>query len=113
MVLIVYPTTHRRSQGGAKGATASPKFLENMVILCFERRFAKQNGVIRLKSNIFAPLKFLGWLRHCNHPKPYFSSLMVTNCSGGRSFSRFKRIKNELKGRNVPGEVVHIKHSVH
>jgi len=41
-----------------------------------------------------------------------FLSLMVTNCSGERSFTRFKR-KNELKGRNVPGEVVHTKHSVH
>jgi len=36
-----------------------PKFLENMVILCFERRFFKQNRVIRLKSNILAPLMFL------------------------------------------------------
>jgi len=42
-----------------------------------------------------------------------FLSLMVTNCSGERSFSRCKRIKNELKGRNVPEEVVHTKHSVH
>jgi len=42
-----------------------------------------------------------------------FLSLMVTNCSGERSFSRFKRIKNELKGRSVPGEVVRNKHSVH
>jgi len=42
-----------------------------------------------------------------------FLRLMVTNCSGERSFSRFKRIKNELKGRCVPGEVVRIKHSVH
>jgi len=33
-------------------------------------------------------------------------SLMVTNCSGERSFSRFKRIKNELNSHNVPGEVV-------
>jgi len=33
-----------------------------------------------------------------------FLSLMVTNCSGERSFSRLKRIKNELKGRNIPGE---------
>jgi len=38
--------------------------------LCFERRFSKQNSVIRLKSNILAPPKFfrpptfLGWLRH-------------------------------------------------
>jgi len=42
-----------------------------------------------------------------------FLSFMVTNCSGVRSFSRFKRIKNELKGRKVPGEVVRTKHSVH
>jgi len=42
-----------------------------------------------------------------------FFSLMVTNCSGERSFSRFTRIKNEAKGRNVPGEADHTKHSVH
>jgi len=30
--------------------------------------------------------------------------------SGERFFSRFKRIKNQLKGRNIPGEVVNIKH---
>jgi len=42
-----------------------------------------------------------------------FLSLMVTNCSGERSFSRFKRIKNEFKGRNVPGKVAHTKHSIH
>jgi len=41
-----------------------PTFLEHIVILCFERRFSKQNSVIRLKSDILAPLKFLGWLRH-------------------------------------------------
>jgi len=34
------------------------KFLENVVILCFERRFSKQNSVIRLKSNILAPQIF-------------------------------------------------------
>jgi len=48
--------------------------------------------------------------------QPYetlFLSLMVTNCSGERYFSRFKRIKNELKRRNIPGEVVNTKHSVH
>jgi len=42
-----------------------------------------------------------------------FLSLMVTYCSGERFFSRFKRIKNDLKGRNIPGEVVHTKHLVH
>jgi len=30
----------------------------NYSYLCFERRFCKQNSVIRLKSNILAPLKF-------------------------------------------------------
>jgi len=29
-----------------------PKFVENIVILRFERRFSKQNHVIRLKLNI-------------------------------------------------------------
>jgi len=32
----------------------NPKFLENIVILCFERRFSKQNSVFRLKLNILA-----------------------------------------------------------
>jgi len=46
-----------------------PTFLECRVILCFERRFSKQNSVIRLKSNILAhpnffPPIFLGYLRH-------------------------------------------------
>jgi len=46
--------------------------------------------------------------------KALFYTLMVTNCSGEKSFSRFKRIKNELKGHNVPGEViVHTNHLVH
>ena len=40
-----------------------PKFLKNIIILCFERRFAKQNRVVRLKSYILPP-KILGWLRH-------------------------------------------------
>ena len=43
---------YRRSQGRAKGAMPSPKFVENTVILRFERRFSKQNSVIRLKLNI-------------------------------------------------------------
>jgi len=33
----------------------APKFLENIVILCFERCFSKQSNVFRLKSNILAP----------------------------------------------------------
>jgi len=42
-----------------------------------------------------------------------YLSVMATNCSGERSISRFKRIKNQLNGRNFPGEVVITKHSVH
>jgi len=42
-----------------------PKFFENIVILCFGRCFSKQNSVLRLKSDILAPPKFLGWLCHC------------------------------------------------
>jgi len=49
---------HRRRRGGERGY-APPKFLENIVILCVERRFSKQNSVIRLKSNICPP-KFFG-----------------------------------------------------
>jgi len=30
-----------------------PKFLENIVILCFESRFSKQNSVIRGAARIF------------------------------------------------------------
>jgi len=31
-----------------------------MVILCFEKRFSKQNSAIRLKSNILAQKKIVG-----------------------------------------------------
>jgi len=37
-----------------------PKVLENIVILCFERRFSKQNSVIRLKSNNLPPPQIFG-----------------------------------------------------
>jgi len=47
-----------RSQGG-KGAMPPPKFLENMAILWFERRFSKQNRVIRLNSKFCPPPNFL------------------------------------------------------
>ena len=47
---VRHSSRHRRSQGGQRGH--SPQILENVVILCFEKRFSKQNTVIRLKSNI-------------------------------------------------------------
>jgi len=34
------------------------------MILCFEKHFSKQNSIIRLKSSILAPPKFLGWLSY-------------------------------------------------
>ena len=43
---------------GGKRRHGHPKFLENIVILYVERRFSKQNGVIRLKSNILPPPNF-------------------------------------------------------
>ena len=49
-----------RSQGGPKEPCPPPQFLENIVILCFERRFSKQNSAIRLKSSILAHPKFFG-----------------------------------------------------
>jgi len=49
---------HRHSQGDPKGPFP-PKFLENIVILCFERCFSKQNIVIRLKLNILSPRIFV------------------------------------------------------
>jgi len=56
--------THLKSKiwlklGIAKGPFP-PKFLENKVIFCFQRRFSKQNSVTRLKSNILPPKKNFG-----------------------------------------------------
>jgi len=47
-------SSNMRSQGGQRGH-GPPKFLEHIVILCFERRFSKQNSDIRLKSSILPP----------------------------------------------------------
>ena len=47
-----------------RGHRQGPKFLQHIVISCFERRYpSKQNSVIRLKSTISRP-QFLGWLRY-------------------------------------------------
>jgi len=54
----------RRTQGWAKEAKPPQKFLENIVIFCFGKRFSRQNSVIRLKSNIFLH-KFLGLQNFC------------------------------------------------
>ena len=66
-LLTVHAKTVCECMGVARGAKGviHPKFLENIVILCYERRFSKQNSVVRLKSNILPPKKFVGWLSHC------------------------------------------------
>jgi len=43
---------------GVKGDMPPKKFLENIVVLSFERRFYKQNSVNRLKSNILVHPEF-------------------------------------------------------
>jgi len=44
--------------GRGQSGHATPKFLENIVFLCFERRFPKQNSVIRLESEFGPPKNF-------------------------------------------------------
>jgi len=59
---------HRRSQGVKEAMP--PKFVENIVILCFENRFSKQSNVIRLQSNILTPPQIFGLatpLFRCTH----------------------------------------------
>jgi len=59
--------------GVARGALATmpPQIFRTYSHLCFERRYHKQNSVIRLKPNILYPTKFfdspkfVGWLRYC------------------------------------------------
>jgi len=56
----INPTTEDaiwQNIGVARGSCLPPKFLENIAILCFEKRFSN-NSVIRLKSNILAPTNF-------------------------------------------------------
>jgi len=69
-----------------------PKCLENIAFLCFERRFSKQNSVIRLKSNILALPKFLGWLRHCSTLNVFENELLLEQFSG-----RIASIRNSVK----------------
>jgi len=68
-----------------------PKLLKHIVILYFERRYPKQNSVIRLKSNILVS-HILGWLRYSLHHifsrrSPYFNtSLSVGSSNAIKSF---------------------------
>jgi len=49
VILIVGPDPHRRSQEGGHGTMPPRKFLKYLVILCFERRYSRQNAVASLK----------------------------------------------------------------
>ena len=60
---LLFMTTHHwlkiyetANIGVARGG--GQRNLDNIVILCFERRFSKQNTVIRLKSNILPTPNF-------------------------------------------------------
>ena len=81
--LPIMSTDHRRNQRGAKGAMP-PRCLENIVILCFERRFSKQNSVIRLKSNILPPPKF--WAGY----------VTATSCYLGSRFSYLRNVVTRM-----------------
>jgi len=60
----------KRSNSHCNGNRRDKQGTENIVILCFDRRFTKQNSVIRLKSYISPPQIF--W------PPPNFSAGYAT-----------------------------------
>jgi len=70
LLKLIWSILHNCIVVGKEGSMGScpHKFLEHIVILCFERRYHKQNSDIRLKSNMF-PNKnspqFFDWLRYC------------------------------------------------
>jgi len=100
---------HRCSQGGQRGHAPPLKFLENIVILCFERRFSKQNSVIRWKSNISATPKFFAppnfWAGYATGPRYYvspetqvkFMSLQKHNSPESQSSVRLQVSGNTLQ----------------
>jgi len=83
---------------GGKGAMAPSKFFENIVILCFERRFSKQNSVIRLKSNILAPKYFFGSPQIFGMAMPL---VMLTKkvLERTQKFSHFKTASNSFRSK--------------
>jgi len=53
-----WPASEHRLSQGSPGGHELHKFLEYLVILCFERRYPKQNSAASLKSNNLASPKF-------------------------------------------------------
>jgi len=97
----------------AKGP-CPPKILEDIVILCFERRFSQQNNVSRLKSNILAHQNF--WTgdatasMHISHLLCYFAGVKTAafvtvyaqiSFLGSFMFSFFVVTKDVLKTASV------------
>jgi len=67
--------------------------VENIVIFCFERRFSKQNSVIRLISSILAPQIF--W------PLPNFRAGYATDeCQLKRDKRKLRNEKNLINLTN-------------
>jgi len=59
----VRPADAKVSESWRGRVYAPPTFLAYIAILCFERQYPKQNGVIRLKSNILTLPKFFASLQ--------------------------------------------------
>ena len=55
----------RNRQRYGPRAPGPPKFLVNLVVMCFERRCPKPNNVACLSQNIWPPTKISGCLRYC------------------------------------------------
>jgi len=58
---LIFGRNHRRSQG-----VYAPQIFRKYSHFVLREAFLQKNSVIRLKSNILALPKFLGWLRHWN-----------------------------------------------
>jgi len=79
------PSGHKRSQGSVN-RVMPPKFLENKVILCFERRYPNQNSVFRRELKIFALQTFMLATLFCHVTDFYHSEFRTTcNCAEKQS----------------------------
>jgi len=60
------PDSYIRHVGVARGGKGAmpPKFVENIVILCFERVFLSKIVLFARNQTFWPPQNFLGWLRH-------------------------------------------------
>jgi len=74
------------ARGGSKGPCPPKIFRKYIVILCFEKRFSKQNSVIRLKSNILAPQSFpAGYATDSDYVRSDLLGYSARACSGKKT----------------------------